>query len=142
MLGAKSFCQLTDDLMIRAAALGRINDLGAERNVLMASCLVDVIVLKEHGGGQYDVCHLGGFGHGLLMHADKEILARKTLMHPVEIRCHRHGIGVLNKECSDGRTVFDILLVSGQDSPNTGLIQHPHIRVQMVSPSSSVLSQW
>ena len=89
-------------------------------------------MLKEHGGGQYDVCHLSCFGHELLMHTDKKILSRKTLMHPVEIRRYRHGIGVLNKERGNGWPVFDVLLVSGQDSPNAGLIQHPHIRVQMV----------
>ena len=68
--------------MVGAAFARRFNQLAPEHDVLVAAALIDVVVFKEHGGGQHDVGHDGGFGHELLMHHSEQVFARKTRLSP------------------------------------------------------------
>ncbi len=45
----------------------------------MAAAGVIIIVFDEHGGGQDDIGHLGGFGHELLVDDGEEVLALEAL---------------------------------------------------------------
>ena len=69
-----------DHLMIVAAFARRLDQLGAEHDVLVAAALIDVVMLEEHGGRQHDVGHPRRLGHELLMDADEQIVAGKALL--------------------------------------------------------------
>ena len=77
MFGADSSSKRCDHLVIGAAALGRVDRLRGELQVLMASGGVNVVVFQKHGGGQDDVGIARGVGHELFVHAGEEIVTRK-----------------------------------------------------------------
>ena len=93
--------------------------------MLVTAAVIEIVVLHEHGRRQYDVGHLGGFGHELLVHHHEQVLARETLAHKRLLRRHGHRIGVLDQHRLDRRAVLQRHGVAGQDASNPGLIEHP-----------------
>src|ERR1700738_1855771 len=63
MHGVEAAAKAPQYLMIGTAFAGRLDQLGADRNMLMAAPVIEIVVLHEHGRGQHDVGHLGGLGH-------------------------------------------------------------------------------
>ena len=61
---------------------GGSTSFGPSRMYWLAAALVDVVVLDEHGGGQYDVRYLGCVGHELLVHAHEQVVAREAAASP------------------------------------------------------------
>ena len=125
MHGVEAAAEPLQHLMVGAAFAGRLDQLGADRNVLVAAAVIEIVMLHEHGRGQHDVGHLRGLGHELLMHRHEQVLARKSLAHQRLLRRHRHRIGVLDQHRLDRRPAFQRLGVAGQDASDLGLIEHP-----------------
>ena len=94
--------------------------------MLLAAALVEVVVLEKHGGRQDDVCHRGGFGHELFVHADEQVFTGKALMDQIQIRGDRHRVGVLDKERRDRRPVAQIARITRQHGADPGLIEQAH----------------
>ena len=97
MLGADALGQRADDLVVGAALARRLDQLGAQHDVLVAAALVDVVVLQEHGGRQHHVGHLRGRRHELLVHADEQVLAREARLHLALLGRHLHRVHVLDE---------------------------------------------
>ena len=72
--------------MIGPATLGRIDCLGGELEMLMASGGVKVVVLREHGGGQNNVGVVRGVSHELFVDASEQVIARKSAAHFLLVR--------------------------------------------------------
>ena len=123
MLGADASSERGDHLVIRAAALGRVDHLGGELQVLMASGGVDVVVLQKHGGGQDDVGVARGVGHELLVDAGEQVIARKAAAHFLLMRRDGKRVRVLNQHGSHGRAAFQRLRLAGQDRADPRLVQ-------------------
>ena len=81
--------------MVGATFPGRIDDPGAKEDVLVATGLVEIVVLQEHGGRQHHVGDLGGLGHELLVYAGEEIRPGEAGVYAGEIGRDAHGVGVL-----------------------------------------------
>ena len=111
-------------LVVGAALAGRIDQLGADRNMLMAAAVIEIVVLHEHGRRQHDVGHLGRLGHELLVHHHEQVFAGKALAHQRLLRRHRHRIGVLDQHRLDRRAVLQRHGIAGQDAPDPGLVEH------------------
>ena len=90
----------------------------------LAIGLVEIVVFRKTGGGKQDICHPRSLRHKLLMDADEKILSGKTTPHQVEIRCHRHRIGILDKQRPDLRSAAQICWITAQNSPDPRHIQH------------------
>ena len=91
MFGADASSELSDHLMIGPAALGRVDCLGGELEMLMASGGVKVVVLQKHRGGQDDVGVARGVGHELFVDASEQVIARKSAAHFLLIRATASG---------------------------------------------------
>ncbi len=81
--------QLLDDEKVGAHGRGRLDQLGAEQDVVVAAAAIEVVVLDEHGGGQDDVGELGRVGHELLVHGDEQVVARESRASPAAARARR-----------------------------------------------------
>ena len=101
----EAFCKCLNNLMIRAAFAGRVDQFGADLDMAMGAGLIDVVMLHEHRRGQHQIGHGGGFGHELLMHAHEQILTRETAPDAVGIGGDGHGICVLNQHAMDLRAI-------------------------------------
>src|ERR1700733_8840456 len=97
VLGAEPASERANDLMIRAASFRRIDRLWRELEKLMCACGVDVVVLEEHRRREHNVGKTRGISHELLMHADKQILARESLPNFFLVGRDHHRIGVLDQ---------------------------------------------
>ena len=69
MLSADSSRKPGNRLVGRVATVGRVDDLGRELQVLMASRGVNVVVLQEHCRRQDDIGEARGVGHELRVNA-------------------------------------------------------------------------
>ena len=58
MHGIEAAAETLQHLMVGAAFAGRVDQLGADRNVLMAAAVIEIVVLHEHRRRQHDVRHL------------------------------------------------------------------------------------
>ena len=101
MLGAEPAGERAEDIVVRAAFVGRIDRLRRELEKLMRACGVDVVVLEEHRRGQNDIGKARGVGHELLVHADKQILAREPSPHLLLVGRDHQRIGVLDQHRLD-----------------------------------------
>jgi len=125
MHGLEAAAKTLQHLVVGPAFTGRLDQLGADRNVLVAAAVIEIVMLHEHRRRQHDIRHQGGLGHELLMHRHEQVLARKTLPHQRLLRRHRHRIGVLDQHRLDRTSATKCLGIAGQDTPDPGLIEHP-----------------
>ena len=109
MFGAEASSKLGNHLMIGAATLGRIDCLGGELEMLMASGDVKVVVLQKHRGGQNDVGVARGVSHELFVDASEQVIARKPAAHFLLAWSDGERVGVLNQHRSHRRAVFQRL---------------------------------
>ena len=75
MGNAEALRQLADHPVVLARFAGRLDQLRADGEILVAAGAIEVVVFEEGGGGQHHVGHLRGVGHELLVHRHEEILA-------------------------------------------------------------------
>ena len=123
--GVEATAETLQHLMVGAALAGWIDQLGADRNVLMTATVIKIVMLHEHCCRQNDIGHLCRLGHELLMHRHEQILARKALPHQRLLRRHRHRIGVLDQHRLDRRSASQRLRIAGQDAADLRLVEHP-----------------
>ena len=81
MLGVEPAAEALQHLVVGAAFAGRLDQLGADRNVLVAAAVIEIVMLHEHRRRQHDVGHLRRLGHELLVHRHEQVFARKALAH-------------------------------------------------------------
>ena len=129
MFGADASSKRGDHLVIGAAALGRIDRLGGELQVLMASGGVKVVVLQKHRGGQDDVGVARGVGHELLVDAGEQVIARKAATHFLLIWRDGKRVRILDQHGSHGRAAFQRLRVAGQDRADPRLVEAANARI-------------
>ena len=141
MLGADASSERGDHLVIGAAALRRVDCLGGELQVLMASGGVEIVVLQKHGGRQDDVGIARGIGHELFVDAGEEVLARKAATHFLLIRRNGKRVRILDQHGSNGRAAFQRLRVAGQDRADPRLVQTTNACVSDVQPLDHRLLQ-
>src|SRR5271166_2463669 len=97
------------DHIVIGPALGVGRQYGAtDLQVSVSPGGIDVVMLQEGGSGQYDVGHCRGFGHELLVDADKQVGARETAMHKAGFRGNNHRVGVLDQQCRHRWSVPDV----------------------------------
>ena len=109
--------------MVGAAFAWRIDQFGADRDMLLATAVIEIVVLHEHGRRQHDVGHLGRLGHELLVHRDEQILPRETLPHQCLLRRHRHRIGVLDQHRLDRPAALQRFRITRKNASDPGLIE-------------------
>ena len=85
MHGIEAAAEALQHLMVGTALAGRIDQLGADRNMLVAAAVIEIVMLHEHGGRKHDVGHGGRLGHELLMHRHEQVLAGKALVAPAPV---------------------------------------------------------
>ena len=124
MHGVEAAAERLQHLVVGAAFAGRIDQLGADRNMLVAAAVIEIVMLHEHGRRQHDIGHRSRLGHELLVHGDEQVLAGKTLAHQGLLRRHGHRVGVLDQHRLDRRSALQRLGVAGQDAPDLGLVEH------------------
>ena len=66
------------DLVVGAALARRLDQLGTDLDMGVAAGLVEVVVLHEHRRRQHDVGPARCFGHELFVHADEQVVARRS----------------------------------------------------------------
>ena len=103
--------------VVGAALARRFDQLGADRNMLVAAAVIEIVMLHEHGRGQNDVGHLRRLGHELLVHRHEQVFAGKPPAHQRLLRRHRHRVGVLDEHRLDRRAAVQRLGIAGQDAP-------------------------
>ncbi len=59
---------------------------------------LEVFVFEERGGGEHDICVVGGVGKELLMHYGVEVVAQQSADHGVLIGSNCRGIGVVDEK--------------------------------------------
>ena len=89
--------KIAEHIMVGAAFAGCIHEFAAHHDVAVAATLIDVIMLEEHCRGQNDIGIFCRLGHELLVYHGEQVLAGKTLLHLVLVRCHGNRIGVLDE---------------------------------------------
>ena len=129
MLGADALGQRADHVVVGAAFARRLDQLGAEQDVLVAAALVDVVVLQEHGGRQHHVGHLRRRRHELLVHAHEQVLAGEAGLHLALLGRHLHRVHVLDEQRRDRRAALDVVGIAGQHRADARLVEHAHARV-------------
>ncbi len=139
MLGPHRTGNGTDHLMVGAAFSRWVHGLQSQLDMLVATCGIKVIMLKEHGRRQNKVGHLRRIGHELLMHHGEQVIALKTPPHQFLIRADIHRIGVLDQHGCHRRPLTAIGTTQGgcvsrQDRANTGLVEHADGGVSHIQP--------
>ena len=97
--------------------------------MLVAPAPVDVVVLDEHGGRQYDIREFGSLCQELLVHRDKQVIALKPCNDVSLLRRDIHGIGILNEQCMNRRAVAQRFCITGQNPTDLRLIERSDIGV-------------
>ena len=132
MDGADASGDPLQHLVIGAALAGRIDQLRPDRDMLVAAAEIEIVVLHEHRRRQHDIGHHSRFRHELLMHDNKQVLARKALTHQRLFGRHCHRVGVLDQHRLDRRAAMQHLAIAGQDPPDLRLIEHAHAVVDRI----------
>ena len=122
MHGIEAAAEALQHFMVGTALAGRIDQLGADRNVLVTTAVIEVVMFHEHRCRKHDIGHRSCFGHELLMHRDEQIFARKALTHQRLFRRDGHGIGVLDQHRLDGAALQGFG-IAGQDAADLGLVE-------------------
>ena len=123
VLGAETLRQRDDHLVVRAAALRRLDDLRRELQVLVAARGVDVVVFEEHRRGQHDVGVARRVGHELLVHAGEQVLAREAVPHLLLMRARRRAGWCSGSASPHRRAALQRLRVAGQDRADPRLVE-------------------
>ena len=71
MRNAQTLGEGADQLVVRSATLWWFNNLRPQNDVLVATPLVHIVVLKEHCRWQHNVGHGCSLSHELLMDTDE-----------------------------------------------------------------------
>ena len=143
MLGAEALGQRANHLVIVAAFARRLDQLGAEDEVLVAAAAIDIVVLKKGGRRQHHVRHLRGLGHELLVDADEQIVARKAALDLVLVGRNRHRIGVLDDQRREpARRPARLRVSPVKIAPMRDWSSMRTERSRTSSPSINVLSSW
>jgi hypothetical protein len=112
MLRPEPLREGADHLVVRPALSGGLDELRAELEILVPAALIEVVVLHEHGGGEYHVRHERGLGQELLVDAYEEVVTGEAAFHELLLRGDGDGIGVLDQHRRDRRAASEGLRVS------------------------------
>ena len=124
VLGSHAPREIADHFVVAAAFAGRLDELAAEHQVRVATALIDVVMLEEHGGGEHDVGEFRRLGHELLVDAGEEILPRQPLLHLRLVGCDRGRIGVLHEQHLDRRAALEVISVAQQHRADAALVKN------------------
>ncbi len=132
VLGTDALGEGRDDVVVGAALARRIEQLGAQQNVLVAAALIEVVVLDEHGRGQHDVGEFRRCGHEMLVHAHEQILARKARLHLALLRRDLHRVHVLDEQRRHGRPIPQVGAVAREHGADARHVERAHLGIERV----------
>ena len=141
MFGADLPSESSDHLVVRPAALGRLEHLRRELQVLVPPGGVKVIMFQEHGRRQDDIGVARGVGHELLVNASEQVIARKPAAYFLLVRSDSQRIGVLDQHCSHRRAAFQRLRVASQHRADARLVQSTNARIADIQTLNHRLSK-